>query len=67
MAHAKSKHYIEHRRSPKGPEPEENKCYSHLQQRSKGKGKNYRPVSLACLCCKIQEHVNTVSELKHLE
>ena len=28
---------------------------------------NYRPVSLTCICCKIQEHILTSSILKHLD
>ena len=31
------------------------------------KASNYRPVSLTCLCCKLQEHILTTNILKHLE
>ena len=31
------------------------------------KASNYRPVSLTCLCCKLQEHLLTTNILKHLE
>ena len=31
------------------------------------KASNYRPVSLTCLCCKLQEHIIVSSTLKHLE
>ena len=31
------------------------------------KASNYRPVSLTCLCCKIQEHILTSNILKHLD
>jgi hypothetical protein len=33
----------------------------------KFKASNYRPVSLTCLCCKLQEHLLTTNILKHLE
>jgi hypothetical protein len=31
------------------------------------KTSNYRPVSLTCLCCKVQEHILTSNILKHLD
>ena len=31
------------------------------------KASNYRPVSLTCICCKIQEHIITSNVLKHLD
>ena len=31
------------------------------------KASNYRPVSLTCLCCKLQEHILTSNILKHLD
>jgi hypothetical protein len=31
------------------------------------KTSNYRPVSLTCLCCKVQEHILTSNFLKHLD
>ena len=33
----------------------------------KYKPSNYRPVSLTCICCKIQEHILTSNILKHLD
>ena len=33
----------------------------------KYKPSNYRPVSLTCICCKIQEHIITSNVLKHLD
>ena len=32
----------------------------------KYKASNYRPVSLTCICCQIQEHIITSNVLKHL-
>lgn len=32
----------------------------------KYKASNYRPISLTCICCKIQEHIITSNVLKHL-
>jgi hypothetical protein len=31
------------------------------------KASNHRPVSLTCLCCKVQEHILTSNILKHLD
>ena len=31
------------------------------------KPSNYRPVSLTCICCKIQEHIITSNVLKHID
>ena len=33
----------------------------------KYKPSNYRPVPMACICCKIQEHIITSNVLKHLD
>jgi hypothetical protein len=38
-----------------------------FKKRDRFKASNYRPVSLTCLCCKVQGHILTSNILKHLD
>jgi hypothetical protein len=38
-----------------------------FKKRDRLKASNYRPVSLTCLCCKLQEHIITTNILNHLD
>ena len=40
---------------------------SIFKKGEKYKPSNYRPVSLTCICCKIQEHIITSNVIKHLD
>ena len=48
-------------------ELESSKCHCNFQKGEEFKTSNYRPVSLMCICCNIQEHVITSNALNHLD
>ena len=46
---------------------EDCKCHTNFQKGDRAESKNYHPVSLTCICCKVLEHVIHSQIMEHLD